>query len=513
MALYKNRLILVLLLYAACYVLLYPFYQYIFDDDGIGYLMVVKHLSKGDFYNGINGYWSPLHSWLILPFYKAGINEFTAFKVSNGLIGAGILITINSLLNKTPVSLKGKFTALLVCIPIVLSYAFFEVGADILFCLLLLIFIHIITESDFFENRTKNVLCALVGGLCYFSKSYGFPFFFLSFTLVQLILYKKASRINKKRLLAMNLGIGYTIFLLLALPWIYTLYSKYHFITFGYSGRLNYEWTLYKSRATTTQLITAPPNNLLCLWEDPWYNPQQPIPYSSFFTFALKQLRVILKTFTDALSCYFEISFLAPAIILCSILYVIKTRDTRLTLLLLFVVLLPAGYLPVHIETRFLWPSTFLILLFGYILVYQGLQFMQPARYIRFLAWCLFFGSFLIQPVNQLKDKAGNDAAVFQLAAALQAKGVKGKLACSIENYSEAERVAYLTGNRFYSLTRVKYSYEELLAACRQYHIDYYFFYYKFPFELESFKQTIFYKSAKQEVITKNPNLLLLKMN
>src|SRR4051812_40805140 len=97
----RYRLPFALIVYTTCFAILYPLYRFKFDDDGIGYLMVTKRLAAGDLFNAINGYWSPLHSWLLAPLYKAGLNEFTAFKLSNGLIGAGILITVNRLCGKT----------------------------------------------------------------------------------------------------------------------------------------------------------------------------------------------------------------------------------------------------------------------------------------------------------------------------------------------------------------------------------------------------------------------------
>src|SRR5262245_28768288 len=98
----KYHLPAVLLAYAIAYLLLFPAYQYVFDLDGIGYLSITTRLAHGDL-NGVNGFWPPLHSWLAIPFYKMGMNEFVAFKVLNGLFGVGILIIVNRLLHKLPI--------------------------------------------------------------------------------------------------------------------------------------------------------------------------------------------------------------------------------------------------------------------------------------------------------------------------------------------------------------------------------------------------------------------------
>src|SRR6185503_11817188 len=142
------RLPLILLIYITGFILLYPFYQYIFDNDGIGYLSVTRRLASGDFANGINGYWSPMRSWLAIPLFKAGMNELTAYRVLNGLFGAGILIIVSRLLRKTPVSGQLQTITLIICIPIIWSYAFSGLTPDTLLCLVLLIYTDLITEKD-----------------------------------------------------------------------------------------------------------------------------------------------------------------------------------------------------------------------------------------------------------------------------------------------------------------------------------------------------------------------------
>ena len=93
--LHRHRLAAAIGIFILFFLLLYPFYKYIFDLDAIGYLMVTKRWASGDFHNAINGMWSPLHSWLIVPFYKLGFNEITSFKFSNAIISIGVLWMLN----------------------------------------------------------------------------------------------------------------------------------------------------------------------------------------------------------------------------------------------------------------------------------------------------------------------------------------------------------------------------------------------------------------------------------
>src|SRR5687768_4726005 len=99
-SIYRYRLPLAILLLTGCFFLLYPWYRYVLDDDGIGYAMVTKRLAAGDFFNALNGYWSPLHSWLALPFFKAGAGIIDSFKFSNLLISACMLVVLDRLMGQ-----------------------------------------------------------------------------------------------------------------------------------------------------------------------------------------------------------------------------------------------------------------------------------------------------------------------------------------------------------------------------------------------------------------------------
>ena len=117
---HKYNLLFSVLLFSALFILVWPLYQYIFDVDGVGYGMVARRLAAGDFANAVNGYWSPLHSWLILPFLKLGLTEAIAFKLSNGFLSVATLFIINSLIKKVELNAQQRsailFTSVIILI-------------------------------------------------------------------------------------------------------------------------------------------------------------------------------------------------------------------------------------------------------------------------------------------------------------------------------------------------------------------------------------------------------------
>lgn len=44
-------------------------YQYLNGADGMSYISIAKLYISGDYANAINGYWGPLFSWLLIPFF------------------------------------------------------------------------------------------------------------------------------------------------------------------------------------------------------------------------------------------------------------------------------------------------------------------------------------------------------------------------------------------------------------------------------------------------------------
>lgn len=510
----KYRLVTALALYTVCTLLAYPYYKYLFCYDEIGYLSVMQRLAAGDYYTAINGYWSPMLSWLALPLYKAGLNLIFSIRLISMLAGAGIVMAVDRLLKRIDTTGYVHTTALFICIPIVLSYVFCQQAADVLLCLLLLTYTCIITGKGFFENRTKNILCGIIGCTCYFTKAYAFPFFLVHFTLVQVVLHYNSTSAYRKKWLVRNLVAGIGVFLLLASPWLYALYHKYRMVTFGYSGKLNYYWHIYQFQPNAEKLRAIDPAPYNSLWEDPYKQPWNFQPHPPFsLKLVQKQLAVLYRNITSTIEYFNQMSFLGVAILLSFVLYVIKKRNTVLTLLLLVITVMPAGYLLVGIEYRYLYVITFIMLITGSLLLSELWRVIRVHKYVQITGWCIFFASFLFFPVRQFSRSIGKDPFAFQLAASFKKNGVKGKITTtSAFSYSWVEKASFLTGNKYYCFTRNPRNYEELLLACRQSGIDYYIYFYYSPTEAEGFRNSILYKNAIRETAVIENQVIIIQL-
>lgn len=506
------RFLAAAVLFLLLFVILYPLYQYVFDLDAIGYMMVTKRLANGDYYNAINGMWSPLHSWLIVPFYKMGINEIAAFKCSNAVISLAVLASVNSLIKKNLIPDNFKTSIIFICVPILLWYSYFQIAADILVCLPVLWYINIICREGFFENKTSQVLCAVVGCVAYLSKSYLFPYFILHFSLVQFYLYRSNTSVNRKKILGQNLLTGLSIFIVLCSGWIATLSYKFNKFTIGFAGEYNHKLSILSRPAEKVILVPPFLSGSPHIWEDIAYANLGSYDTLSPSAFLLKQGRVLLFQFMEMLKNFSELSVFSVAIILASFIYLNRNKNHVLSIFLLTIITLPMGYLLMHIETRYLWVNAFLLIIGGTFLLNKLLSHFEISKPIRLLCWFCFYASFLIYPVDGLKDAVGRHKEVFVLADEVKKLHLKGRFA-SNDGKDVMGRMAYLTSNTCLTLYDNRYTQQEFIRDMKEKNIDYYFFFYQYAGQLEDFMNQDIYRTYGKAPIRVNNELLVLPIS
>src|ERR1700744_5527994 len=88
------------ILYVVLFFLLFPSYKYWVDPDAISYINVARLFAKGEYFASLNAYWSPLASWLLVPFIKTGADPVLSAKYINGILGLLTLYSTYSLTDK-----------------------------------------------------------------------------------------------------------------------------------------------------------------------------------------------------------------------------------------------------------------------------------------------------------------------------------------------------------------------------------------------------------------------------
>lgn len=490
--LYNQRLPFSALLFIILFVVTWPLYQYVSDLDAIGYMEVAHHYIEGDLKLAVNGFWNPLHSWLVIPLIKAGLNDWAAFKVSNLIFSIGSLIVLYSLLNKFRLELWLKAAIQYTSVIVLLSYCHFELAADALLVFLLLIYFNLIKEEDFFSSIPKNLLAGTIGATLYLAKSYGFPFFIFHFLVIHLFLNPN------KRNAVKQLAAGYFMFFLFTFPWLMALHWKYGEWMIAF-GKFNAHWNFTGEPIPGPVFQTPPHEGSSSVWEDPWHIKVDNLKSVPFLTIALHQIRVVLFNFQAWLKSIHDLSFLSPAIFFIAGFMYLKLKTKEWLYLLIGMLVLPSGYLLLHIETRFIWATSFIFFIAGSLLMQNLFLRVRMKRWSSIVVWLFFFGSFLLEPVNQLKDKVFHDKDIFDTVARMKQNQITGKFTSNAE-VGECMVFAYLSKSQYYPITKPSYYTSQLLTEIRQNKIKYYFFFYSTQQEKEAFVAGDIVKSTIKRV-------------
>ena len=136
----KKRYLFSCIFYLFATAIIFPYIRWYADNpDTFQYLAIaIKYLS-GDWSHAINGYWSPIISWLLaipLLFFD---DQLLAFKLLQILIGLFTLWQWVNLLDKTTLNNTAKNILVFTAIPFLLDYSLLNGTPDLLFMGLLFI--------------------------------------------------------------------------------------------------------------------------------------------------------------------------------------------------------------------------------------------------------------------------------------------------------------------------------------------------------------------------------------
>lgn len=229
----------------------------VYDDDAISYLDIASAYLRGDWTNAINGYWSPLYSWLIAaglaifrptPFWEFAFLKALNFVTFIFLIGCFeyFLKAVSALQEKrvqageyanfyVPSANLVKLNLYIAFIFINLSYGgVYQDTPDFLLSAFVLLASALLLEYRFTAAKLST-LVAMAASLAfaYLSKAVAFPLALYYFFLVAV-----SSTSYKAGLKQSALSLG--VFLLLAGPFVAALSNHYGHLTFSETGKIAY---------------------------------------------------------------------------------------------------------------------------------------------------------------------------------------------------------------------------------------------------------------------------------
>jgi hypothetical protein len=360
-------------------VLAWVLFRHYFVSDAIGQLALAKHISNGHFSQVVNGYWSPLLSWLLAPLTLLPGDGMDVFRLLNLAFAFISLNLCTRLLNKYIPSLKVAQLAACGIAALLPFWALYYLTADMLFLTLLLWYLLLHAEGRFYQ---KPLFIALTGILLYFAKAYGL-FFFMAHSVLMLFFQPRSQfKTNGTQYIK-----GLLIFLPVCAIWITLLSNRYGHFTVSEAAR-------YNGAIATTQPLVHPVDTIGLVAPLPGYT------YSAWEDItqhiAIQKPAKTLpgwKQLVQNTRQYFLLLNKTPryGLVLAIILLLVTTvlakpflKGLILPVVTLFV--FSGGYLLLFVEERYLLFPVIILYLLVVALSARLVMFLR----FRWLRWCLY---------------------------------------------------------------------------------------------------------------------------
>ena len=500
------RLLLVYLLVCSAAL---PWYLHRVGPDAVSYLTIAQKYRAGDFHNAVNGYWSPLLSWLIAPLLCLGVAPEVTAKCLQIAIGAGVLSIVWWLGKRLQLSEVVRVLTTLCLVPAVMMYALSDTTPDLLVAGLLLAYLGVVIGADYPRSPWQGAACGLLGALAYLAKAYAFPFFLSHFIAVSGYLFlRRRSSGEELRRLAAGTAAGLLVFALLAGGWAGLISRKYSRITIGTTGA--YQFSLSNRGHPTEVGGLYPPANASAVsaWEDPSdlrgptrntatkpavkpkaESTAEPAvkptakptakpkakPVGNGWPFA-HMLHRIYGNGIRYMGTLFRLSPVSPFILLgllvsCWIVPRGAVRD-RCAILLDTLLLYPSGYLMIFINERFFWIITFLLSVSAGLLA-TTLPFLRRNPWhtcwavVAALSFTLWPAWILFRLWHHVLEETP------AVAAQLRPVLPPGTRIASDREWGITNSIAFHLNARYYGLLRTDCSTEEQESQLREHRIQY----------------------------------------
>lgn len=399
---------------------MFRFYKFWINPDGVAYLSIAEKYSHGNFGDALNGYWGPMISWLLTPFYLLDKNPLIGARLI--FIAAGLCSLVLAYLLLSSYNVKAWILKVFIgCFVPLLAYwtMAFSVTPDILVVVVFLLYLYVLTREDL---RFQPVLIGVVGALGYYTKAFILVFFVLHTAVLYLIgRYKDKQKSPRSMLITL----GVTV--VLVLPWIILLSQKYDKPTFSTTSTFIYKiFNPANPQGFPTDYIglVAPPNDsALSAWEDPTY-----LPISDWNPFSsLSGLVVLYRLFIDNIrrigDVLLRLSILALTAFLGLVIRLIskwQRLDRQETILASSTIIYMFGMAIALVEYRYMLPALTGLLLWSAFAANE-LKLKKFKNHALATALLIIIATIVVSPLNQLYFRRHEQSDLFRQTDALRA--------------------------------------------------------------------------------------------
>jgi hypothetical protein len=477
----KNNILLVALsLYIAGSIYLLFFYYSWITPDYSAYLNISRKYAEGNFIEAINAYWSPLISWLLVPFHWFHFNIYWAFKIINYVSGIGILWYAYKLAIKLKIHPFLQKLLVFNLIPITLFYASETNTPDFLMAFVWITFLYY-----YYNNDSNPYLISFLAIVCYFTKNYflGFIIAFLIINFTIVFFQNSFSKSYLKRQIS------------IITPFLVVLSIWGTFISLKYQRPLLSSAFSYNASVVTPEgikshfvfdnigLIKPFESKMIFGWEDPSYYPT--IAKSIFSNFKEKTLIVKynLKLLNHYLNCfsYFKIGILA--IILIPLLFNQKNHLYLGITATVYIYMM--GYLALILEDRYLISVYILLVILVYKSISEIIKYFRLPKTIKLILPIATMLILVKSPVYGFINNWKSSEAIkykYQFCESEELKTtLNNKNTASNDGYELLSLINYKAKSIYYGELLLNMTDEQRINALKKYQIEYYFHFYEHP--------------------------------
>lgn len=244
---------------------------YIDSADLIQYLTLAKQYTQLPLRDCANEFWSPLLSWIIIPFNFLTGDYLLAFKAIQFLISSSLYALLLFSIKGFNLSFTEKLMFSVSSGIMTIGYGIFNGSPDLLYLFVLFLIIRILNKTNM--SFASATLIGLMGAMLYFSKSFGlvfFPVFLMVYYYVSGRFITSAWRYYL---------VAFLVFIALSSVWIIILSNKYQKLT--YSGASQYNFSIMNPSYNPNIFgevkhpidavhYALPPNNIaVSAWQEP----------------------------------------------------------------------------------------------------------------------------------------------------------------------------------------------------------------------------------------------------
>lgn len=419
-----------------------PFFLYQINPDAVVAIGIARHYINGEWLQAINGYWSPLISWLLTIPILFHIPALLAYKLISFFSGLLAINLMYHILHRVRVSNAIRMLTILIMIPYLIYFSLSTNTPDLLsFTIWLLVILQLLKLWSK-PNYRNRMLLALLGMMACFARYYHFYAFTGSAVIFLLMGRFKDKKLNKDVLTSLFAFISLTGI------WMLIIDFKYNRVIPALSSDVNVLMS-GKIPASHPAICGNQPTGLdytqytFTSWEEPaWYAfDQEPQPFSTAHFFQLLGTKI-----KPTLQFYLPVVMML-ILGLCFLAFRLHHFNSTQWLLLALSLLYPAGFAWIAAEPRhFLFPLFGLLTLSIHLLLNPNVT----ERYMKVLIIALFAAAFCY-PVYQLTQQNDQGATIRTQAQSITSVvHIKGeRIMSSPDAFWEGMYFAYFTRSVF----------------------------------------------------------------